>query len=156
MMNAPPITVAPQTEHNDDRDLTEISDAETHESAHEWQSVGPAKKRKRTQRQQYSDQPNQAHINTNNRSEALNQQQADGNNDQTQPHTQPIPKPPPIITYGVLNYKKMIENLITEEETFQCKILQNDTIKINTHTTDAYRKLIRHLNSEKLSTTLTK
>ena len=45
----------------------------------------------------------------------------------------------------------MIENLttITEEETFQCEVLQNDTIKINTHTTDAYRNLVRHLNSEK-------
>jgi hypothetical protein len=42
-MNAPPITVAPQIEHNDDRDLTESSDTETHESAHEWQSIGPAK-----------------------------------------------------------------------------------------------------------------
>jgi len=150
LMNAPPTTVPPQTELNDDRDLTESSDTETHESAHEWQSVGPAKKRKRTQKQQYPDQPNQAHTNTNNRFEALNQQQADDNNDQTQPHTQPIPKPPPIIIYGVLNYKKMIENLttITEEETFQCKVLQNDSIKINTHTTDAYRKLVRHLNSE--------
>ena len=47
----------------------------------------------------------------------------------------------------------MIENLTTiteEEETFQCKVLQNDTIKINTHTTDAYRKLVRHLNNEKI------
>jgi len=48
LMNAPPIKVAPQTKHNDDRGLTESSDTDTHESAHKWQSVGPAKKRKRT------------------------------------------------------------------------------------------------------------
>jgi diaminopimelate epimerase len=39
---------------------------------------------------------------------------------------------------------------ITEEETYQCKILRNDTVKINTQNPDTYRKLIRHLNSEKI------
>jgi hypothetical protein len=39
---------------------------------------------------------------------------------------------------------------ITEEETYQCKILRNDTVKINTLNTDTYRKLIWHLNSEKI------
>ena len=46
LMNAPPTTVPPQTELNDDRDLTQSSDTETQEPAHEWQTVGPAKKRK--------------------------------------------------------------------------------------------------------------
>jgi hypothetical protein len=124
---------------------------EMHESAHDWQSVGPAKKRKRTQRQKQTDKPNQDHLTTNNRFEALTQQQAD-DNDPPQPQTQPIPKPPPIIIYGVLNYRKMMENLttITEKETFQCKVLQNETIEINTNTSDAYRKLVRHLNREKI------
>jgi hypothetical protein len=54
--------------------------------------------------------------------------------------------------YGVLNYKKMTDNLsnITEEETYQCKILRNDTIKINALNTATYRKLIWLLNSEKI------
>jgi len=46
----------------------------------------------------------------------------------------------------------MIDNLsnITEEETYQCKMLRNDTVKINTLNPNTYRKLIRHLNSEKI------
>jgi diaminopimelate epimerase len=46
----------------------------------------------------------------------------------------------------------MIENLtnVTEEETYQCKILQNDTVKINTQNPETYRKLIRHLHCEKI------
>ena len=46
----------------------------------------------------------------------------------------------------------MIDNLsnVTEEETYLCKILRNDTVKINTQNPDTYRKLIRHLNSEKI------
>ena len=41
-----------------------------------------------------------------------------------------------------LNYKKKIDNLsnITEEETYQCKILRNDTVKINTLNPDTNRK----------------
>jgi hypothetical protein len=109
------------------------------------------RKKKRTQRQQQTDHPNQDHLTTNNRFEALTQQQADDNNDPPQPHTQPVPRPPPIIICGVLNYKKMMENIttITEEETFQCKILQNDTIKINTNTTDATENLSGTLTVKK-------
>jgi len=46
----------------------------------------------------------------------------------------------------------MIDNLsnVTEEEAYQCKILQNDTVKISTQNPDTYRKLIRHLNSENI------
>lgn len=46
----------------------------------------------------------------------------------------------------------MIKNLtnVTEEETYQCKVLQNDTVKINTQNPETYRKLIRHLHSEKI------
>ena len=46
----------------------------------------------------------------------------------------------------------MIDSLsnVTEEETYQCKILQNDTVKISTQNPDTYRKLIRHLNSENI------
>jgi hypothetical protein len=39
---------------------------------------------------------------------------------------------------------------ITEEETYQCKILRNDTVKIKAINPDKYRKVIRHINSEKL------
>jgi hypothetical protein len=125
---------------------------EKHESAHDWQSVGPAKKRKRTQRQQQTDHPNHDHLTTNNKFEALTQQQADDNIDPPQLYTQPIPRPPPIIIYGGLNYKKIMENIttITEEQTFQCKVLQNDSVKINTNATHSYRKLFRHLNSEEV------
>ena len=49
-------------------------------------------------------------------------------------------------------HTQMIDNLsnITEEETYQCKTLRNDTVKINNLNPDTYRKIIRHLNSEKI------
>jgi hypothetical protein len=92
------------------------------------------------------------HIKTSNRFEALSQQNGNSNNEQTQSNTQLPPKPPPIFLYDVLNCKKMIDSLsnITEEETYQRKILRNDTVKINTQNSDTYRKFIRHLNSEKI------
>jgi len=149
--NAKQTIVTTQSESDEDLELEECSDKETQEPIHEWQSVDKTKKRKRELTRKNDDKTKQTYITTSNRFETLSPQNGNNSNEQTQPNTQLTPKPPSIFIYGVLNYKKMIDNLsnITEEETYQCKILRNDTVKINTLNPDTYRKLIRHLNSEK-------
>ena len=150
--NAKQAIVTTQSESDEDLELEEYSDKETQEPVHEWQSVDKTKKRKRELTRKNDDKTKQTYITTSNRFETLSPQNGNNSNEQTQPNTQLTPKPPSIFIYGVLNYKKMIDNLsnITEEETYQCKILRNDTVKINTLNPDTYRKLIRHLNSEKI------
>jgi len=150
--NAKQTIVTTQSESDEDLLLEEYSDKETQEPVHEWQSVDKTKKKKRELNQINDDKTIQTYITTSNRFENLSPQNGSNNNEQTQPNTQLPLKPPPIFVYGVLNYKKMIDNLsnITEEETYRCKILRNDTVKINTLNPDTYRKLIRHLNSEKI------
>jgi hypothetical protein len=150
--NATQAAVTSQIESNDDFELEESSDKKTQEPTHEWQSVNKTKKRKRELNLKNDDKTKQTYIKTSNRFEALSQQNGNSSNEQTQSNTQLIPKPPPIFIYVVLNYKKMIDNLsnITDKETYQCKIRRNDTVKINTQNPDTYRKLIRHLNSEKI------
>jgi hypothetical protein len=110
------------------------------------------RKGKENKTQTHDNTTQQTYIKTSNRFEALSQQNGKSSNEQTQSNSQLPPKPPPIFIYGVLNYKKIIDILsnITEEETYQCKILRNDTVKINTQNPDTYRKLIRHLNSENI------
>jgi len=147
--NAKQTIVTTQSESDEDLELEECSDKETQEPVHEWQSVDKTKKRKTELTQKNEDKTKQTYITTSNRFETLSPQNGSNSNEQTQTNTQLTPQPPPIFIYGVLNYKKMIDNLsnITEEETYQCKILKNDTVKINTLNPDTYRKLIRHLNS---------
>jgi len=74
---------------------------------------------RRVQSQKKDSTTNQTHIKSRNIYEALCQQNSNSSNEQAQPTTQPLPKLPPIFIYGVLNYKKMIDNLsnATEEET---------------------------------------
>jgi len=109
-----------QIDSDDDLEFEKSSDKETQVPAHEWQSVGQTKKRKRSQSQKPYEQTKQIH--TSNRFQALSQQNSDSSKEQTQPSVQLIPKPTPIFIYGVLNYKKMNENVanVTEEERYQC------------------------------------
>jgi hypothetical protein len=62
------------------------------------------------------------------------------------------PKPPPIFIYGVTNYKEMIENIsqIIDQEAYHTKTFSDNTVKINSYQPEAYRKLIRHLEEEKI------
>jgi hypothetical protein len=62
------------------------------------------------------------------------------------------PKPPLIFVCGVTNFNNMIAHLsaVTEEEQYHCKVISNDTIKIYTATPDSYRKLIKHLQEDKI------
>jgi hypothetical protein len=130
--------VTPHTVHEEDLEPEESIDKETQDPIHEWQLVNKTKKRKREQSQKKDHETKQTHITTNNRFDALSQQNGNSNNVQAQPTTQPIPKPPPIFIYVVLNYKKMIDNIstVTDEEIYQCKILRNDTVKIKNQNPD--------------------
>jgi hypothetical protein len=113
------VVVTPHVVHEEDLEPANSSDNGTKDPIHEWQLVSNAKKKKREQSQKQDDKTKQPHITTSNRFGALSQQNGNSNNDQAQPTTQPIPKPPPIFICGVLNCKKMIDNLsnVTEEET---------------------------------------
>jgi hypothetical protein len=63
-----------------------------------------------------------------------------------------IPKPPPIFVYGVIDYQDMIHNLssIVKIEQYSTKTLVNNTIKINCHTPDTYRKLVRYMREKNI------
>lgn len=139
-----------------DNDLIMSSDNESmqednpEENRHPWQVV--TKKRKIHKAvKETSKACNQ--ITTSNKFQLLeqseNQSQRTNNpeNDQNK-----ITKPPPIYIYGVTNFKAMIENLAqaVEDETYHTKTVSANTVKINTHTVDTYRKLIRHLDDEKI------
>jgi hypothetical protein len=112
-------------------------------------NLSTKQRKKKELNQKNNDKTKQTYIKTSNRFEILSQQYGISGNERIQSNTQLIPKPPPIFICGVLNYKKMIDNPFhtTEEETYQCKILRNDTVKIKTPNPDTYRKLIHHLNS---------
>jgi hypothetical protein len=63
-----------------------------------------------------------------------------------------IPKPPPVFVYGVINYHDMVQNLnsIALAEEYTTKTLANNTIKINCHTPDTYRKLVRYMREKNI------
>ena len=66
---------------------------------------------------------------------------------QPRPHT-----PPPIYVYNVTNYCDMVKYItaILEEEQYYCKALPNETVKINVHSPDSYRRLIKQLQEDKI------
>jgi len=124
-------------------------------NTHPWQAVG--KKRKRNP----FSTPTEIHIPTtiNNRYDPLIENTPEdttiGKNNcnptiSTKP--QPNPRPPPIYIYGVTNYRAMLNNLqeVIEAERFHTKTLSNNTVKVNTHSIEGYRQLIRHLNNENI------
>jgi hypothetical protein len=122
----------------------------SHNDNHDWQVV---KNRKRA-RVTYNNSNTLIPATTHNQYEVLSNQatnnETPGNNSSTV--TEKIPKPPPIYVYGVIDFKKMLDNFTTAvpEETYRCTSLPNDTIKINTSSPDTYRTLVRHLNQEKI------
>jgi hypothetical protein len=61
-------------------------------------------------------------------------------------------KPSPVFVYGVTNFYDMITHLsaIIEDEQYHCKEISNDKIKIYVATPDSYRKLIKHLQEDKI------
>lgn len=154
------ITPATQynTQHNNSNaylsDESSMEDnADEQPETNEWQTVNTNKKRKRGPKSP-TDCINTQDMTTRNRFSMLqNQTEKDDSTNVASSNKPPtIPKPPPIFIYGVTNYSKMIESLteVAEIETYQCTALLNNTIKINTRSPDTYRRLIRHLNSNKI------
>jgi hypothetical protein len=140
---------------SDDDSIRNAEEEGGHENAHPWQAVG--KKRKRNPQST----PTETHIPTitNNRYEPLTEsppEDTSPDDNKSAPNTsatpQPNPRPPPIYIYGVTTYKAMLNNLqeAIEAERFHTKTLSNNTVKVNTHSIEGYRKLIRHLNNENI------
>jgi len=124
-------------------------------NTHPWQAV--VKKRKRNPHSNLIENP--VPTTTHNRYESLKENSLDETPSDTSTSTPNIsvkpslnPRPPPIYIYGVTNYKAMIHSLqkAIEEERFYTKSLSNNTVKINTHSTEGYRSLIRHLQDENI------
>jgi hypothetical protein len=63
-----------------------------------------------------------------------------------------IPKPPPILVYGVTNCQEMVHNLhsIVEIKQYTAKTLADKTVRINSHTLDTYRKLVRYMREKNI------
>lgn len=124
----------------------------------QWQTV---KKRKRLNlTPESSMEKTPFNFNSQNRYEELSNT-TDNEDMQTEERTvtnnetnnQPIEhKPPPIYIYGVNNYDDMINYLtkIIEKKEYYCKALPNETIKINTKSSQSYRKLIKQLQNDKI------
>jgi len=115
-------------------------------NTHPWQAV--VKKRKRNPQSSIIENPVPT---TNNRYEPLPENTLDETPTDTSTSTPNIsvkpplnPQPPPIYIYGVTKEKAI------EEERCYTKTLSNNTVKINTHSTEGYRSLIRHLQDENI------
>jgi hypothetical protein len=124
-------------------------------NAHPWQAVG--KKRKRIPQST----PPETHISTtiNNRYEPLTENTPEETpidknniNPNISSKSQPNPRHPPVYINRVTNYKAMLNHLqeVIGAERFHTKTLSNNTVKVNTHSIEGYRQLIRHLNDENI------
>jgi hypothetical protein len=140
---------------SDDDSILNAEEEGEHENAHPWQAVG--KKRKRNPQSP----PIETHIptTTNNRYEPLTESTPENTSIDDNKRTLnisakplPNPRPPPIYIYGVTNYKAMLNNLqeVIEAERFHTKTLSNNTVKVNTHSIEGYRKLVRQPNDENI------
>lgn len=129
---------------------SENENLDTENNKHSWQQVRKRKRLHKPSSQQQSNASN-TQTPTKNRYLALDTHEENENTNHTQ-ETQKIPKPPPIFIYGVKDFKKMINNLaeVTADETYHTKALANEIVKINAHTIDTYRKLVRHLRDENI------
>jgi len=115
-------------------DIEVSNDPNTLTPPHDWQSVNRTKRRSRELSHPNEDAAQASSMplskictfSTNN----LTLTPANWPRHQLLQHQNPLP---PIFIYGVLDYQKMIDNVskATEEETYQCKILQNNIVKKN-------------------------
>ena len=61
-------------------------------------------------------------------------------------NTKTEPKTSPIFVQNMTNYTAMLNNIKTRinHTEFMCKTAANNSIKINTHSVEAYQKLVQH------------
>lgn len=122
-----------------------------------WQTISPRKRRPREiegeptqKRKNATIVPSDDGIISTNRYAALNATM-DENEEHLEKGTNT--KPPPIFIQGVTNYPSMktsIETVLTKEE-FICKTLPQNTIKVYTNTSKAYRTLIHFLKNNNIA-----
>ena len=108
-----------------------------------WQKVKNTKRMK-------VNQPVSQNITLTNKYSQLNVE--DGENTTTKVIENKIQKPPPIFVYGVTNYQDMVHNLcsVVELEQYTTKTFVDNTIKINCHTPDTYRTLVRYMREKNI------
>lgn len=117
-----------------------------------WQEVAKITKKRKRNTTKNSKELSQ-HIDVSNRFQPLatvDQNENDNNiNDNKQTKE---PKPPPIYIHGVKDYKGMVQKLtdITEAETYHTRATANNTVKVNPHSPETYRKLVRYLREENI------
>lgn len=118
-------------------------------SKHPWQQI---KKRKRTSKHQ---PPETSTLKVQNRYKPLETHDTNETPENSKNTTVERPKtqkPPPIFIYGVKNYKAMIDTLtkVAAKEMYYTKALADETVKINSHTPDTYRKIVTFLKNENI------
>jgi len=162
-----PLTTCPsstrhhtQCTHNPRQSLDSPTTESKTPTNHPWQTV---KKRKRTHpptetaiRGHLSpfNSPNQfeklSHLSDDDIQISASDSHATTNSEQvTQPRAH---KPPPMYVYGVTNYCDMVKYLTEtlEDKRYYCKVLLNETVKINVNTSESYRKLIKQLQDAQI------
>jgi hypothetical protein len=135
------------TGEDDDR-LNGANPTETHP----WQSV----LNKCTHRKRHVETSTPDMTTTSNKYQLLDTQ-SDAKEADTEPAPINTPRPqehhpPPIYIYGVTNYKAMIDSLalVVADEQYHTRTTKDNTVKVSPKTSDAYRKLIRHLREEQI------
>lgn len=142
------------TEHEaSSEDDASLNDDTEYVNKHKWQAA--TRKRKRSTKYQTNKKFQQ--IVTTNKYLPLavedHNENTNENNDNTRENRQiKDSKPPPIYIYGVNDYKAMTTTLaeVAEEETYHARAMANNTVRINPHTPDTYRKLVRYLRAENI------
>lgn len=162
---SPPYSIQTETSNitqntNQDLGITEIS----HQETLPWQIVSPRRSTKRRIGENEIQNQSTKKSNTNNRFTVLEnydipQSSEQSNEEQRRPeeihHSEKktSSKPPPIYVQDVVNFPHMIESITTVLPTseFICKTQANNTVKINTLTIDAYRKIVHFFKQNSIS-----
>lgn len=121
-----------------------------------WQEV-PARRNPKRTLQNDNNNSQVKKINSTNRFAALSEEtdisEETTENNQPDISTENKPKPPPIYIQNVTNYPLMVDSILTVllETEFICKTQLNNTVKVNTSSTEAYRELVRFLRQQDIS-----
>lgn len=146
---------------NIDRQHANVSDFEfdktepRQKSPHAWQVVNYGSKKRKLSIPTDGPFSSKNQINVSNRFNVLSNSSDHGNpeyDEGNQQQQQNTVKPPPIFIHGVVDFEAMTHNLtnVLEVEQYTSKTLVDNVVKINTTTSESYRKLVKHLDEEKI------